>query len=103
MLPLLRLAAERGVVPEFAGRLLEQASEVRKSRPVRLPETGETLSAREVEVLRLLATGATNREIAAELVVGEQTVKTHVSRILQKLDVPTRRQAAAWAQQLGLL
>jgi LuxR family maltose regulon positive regulatory protein len=103
MLPLLRLAAERGVVPEFAGRLLEQASEARKPRPVRLPETGETLSAREVEVLRLLATGATNREIAAELVVGEQTVKTHVSRILQKLDVPTRRQAAAWAQQLGLL
>jgi ATP/maltotriose-dependent transcriptional regulator MalT len=103
MLPLLRVAVERGVAPAFASRLLELAGAARKPRPVQLPETGETLSAREIEVLRLLATGAGNREIAAELVIGEQTVKTHVAHILQKLDVPSRRQATLRARQLGLI
>jgi DNA-binding NarL/FixJ family response regulator len=94
---------ERGVAPAFASRLLELAGVTRKPRPVQLPETGETLSAREIEVLRLLATGAGNREIAAELVIGEQTVKTHVAHILQKLDAPSRRQATLRARQLGLI
>jgi len=47
-----------------------------------LPETGATLTSREIEILRLLATGASNRAIATELVVTVPTVKTHVSRIL---------------------
>jgi ATP/maltotriose-dependent transcriptional regulator MalT len=102
MLPLLRLAVERAVAPAFANRLLALAGEARRPRPVQVPPTGETLSAREVEVLRLLATGAGNREVAAALVIGEQTVKTHVAHILQKLGVHSRRQAALRARQLGL-
>nr|WP_232328189.1 LuxR C-terminal-related transcriptional regulator [Kibdelosporangium sp. MJ126-NF4] len=59
------------------------------------------LTAREAEVLRLLTSGATNRQIARQLVLGEETVKTHVSRILRKLGVRTRA-AAARASELGL-
>ena len=65
-----------------------------------VPETGATLTPREVEVLRLLATGASNRAIAAELVVSIPTVKTHVSRILSKLNVQSRARAAAAARDL---
>ena len=54
-------------------------------------------------MLRLLATGASDRGIAAELIIGEQTVKTHVSHILHKLDATSRAQAAARARELGLL
>ena len=102
MLPLLRLAVDQGVAPAFAKRLLELAGAATRPRPVQVPPTGETLSAREVEVLRLLATGAGNREVAAALVIGEQTVKTHVAHVLHKLGVHSRRQAALRARQLGL-
>ena len=74
-----------------------------KAEPVRVPGTGETLSAREVELLRLVAAGASNREIAAQLMISDQTVKTHVSRILRKLDVTSRTQAAARARELHIL
>ena len=65
----------------------------------RLPE----LTKREHEVLRLLADGLTNRQIAARLVVSEHTVHRHVSNILRKLDLPSRTAAAALAAQAGLL
>jgi DNA-binding NarL/FixJ family response regulator len=55
------------------------------------------LSAREVEVLRLIASGRTNRSIAAELVLSEKTVQRHVSNILTKLGVGSRTAAAAYA------
>lgn len=63
----------------------------------------EPLTERELEVLRLLVTGLTNREIARVLIIGEETVKTHVARILHKLDAPTRAGAGARARELGLL
>ncbi|NTU84098.1 MAG: response regulator transcription factor, partial [Chloroflexales bacterium] len=72
-------------------------------QPLRVPETGETLTPREVEVLRLLATGATNKAIAEQLVIGTQTAKTHVARILRKLDAATRTEAAARAHALGIV
>lgn len=65
--------------------------------------TPEELTPRELEVLDLLARGLSNKEIAAELVIGEKTVKTHVSNILGKLGVLSRTQAAVYAVQTGLV
>ena len=64
--------------------------------------TGEALSEREVEVLRLLARGMSNQEIADTLVLSEATVRTHVSSILRKLQLASRTQAALYALREGL-
>jgi NarL family two-component system response regulator LiaR len=80
--------------PEAAARLM---------REVRAPESPEPLTERETEVLRLLAKGKANKEIALALHVSETTVKTHVSNILMKLGVPSRTQAALYAVRLGLV
>ena len=73
-------------------------------REVRTPDKGnEPLTDRENDVLRLLAEGFSNKEIAKSLNIGEQTVKTHVSRILDKLGVPSRTQAALYAIRTGLV
>jgi DNA-binding NarL/FixJ family response regulator len=80
--------------PQVAARLM---------REVRVPESPETLTQREIEVLRLLAHGLANKEIAQELGIGEKTVKTHVSNILSKLGVLSRTQAALHAIQIGLV
>jgi two-component system, NarL family, response regulator LiaR len=80
--------------PQAAARLV---------REVRTPESPEALSERETEVLRLLARGLANKEIANELVIAEKTVKTHVSNILGKLGVQSRTQAALYAGRIGLL
>ena len=61
------------------------------------------LTARETEVLRLIAGGATNREIAARLYLSEGTVKNHISRILGRLGLRDRTQAAIYARDHGLL
>jgi NarL family two-component system response regulator LiaR len=68
-------------------------------------ETGieSTLTEREIEVLRLLTHGSTNREIAEKLVVGEETVKTHVGNILSKLHLAHRTQAVIYALKQGLV
>ena len=72
-------------------------------REVRTPEQPTiALSERERDVLRLLANGKANKEIARELSIGEQTVKTQVSSILGKLGVQSRTQAALYAQRTGL-
>jgi DNA-binding NarL/FixJ family response regulator len=65
--------------------------------------TAGTLTAREAEVLRLVATGRTNRAIAAQLVLSERTVDRHVSNILTKLGVPSRAAATAWAYEHRLV
>ncbi|HPD42212.1 MAG TPA: response regulator transcription factor [Anaerolineae bacterium] len=82
------------VVAEFA-RLVEQAP--RAETPV------EALSERELAVLRLVAQGASNKEIAAALFIAEGTVKNHLTSILAKLEVRDRTQAALKARELGLL
>jgi two-component system, NarL family, response regulator LiaR len=66
-------------------------------------QTGDTFTEREMEVLHSLAHGRTNREIARELVVGEETVKTHVGNILAKLHLAHRTQAVIYALKQGLI
>jgi NarL family two-component system response regulator LiaR len=80
--------------PQAAARLM---------REVRAPDSPEALTEREIEVLCLLAHGQSNKEIARNLVIGEKTVKTHVSNILGKLGVPSRTQAALYAVRVGLV
>ncbi|MFI9509524.1 response regulator [Nocardia sp. NPDC052566] len=71
--------------------------------PARTPAEVDQLTARELEVLLLLADARSNAEIAADLGVGEETVKTHVSRVLAKLGVRDRIHAVVYAHQHGLV
>lgn len=83
---------------------LSPAAAARLMREVRTPEpsAAQPLTEREMDVLKLLAQGKANKEIAFELIIGEKTVKTHVSNILLKLGVQSRTQAALYAAQNGL-
>jgi two-component system, NarL family, response regulator LiaR len=88
-------AGQVELCPEAAARLL---------REVRTPDrSAECLTERETQVLRLLTKGMSNQEIAQALIIGEQTVKSHVSHILAKLGVPSRTQAALYAIRTGLV
>ncbi len=82
--------------PEAAMRLMREVT------PAEASTTSEALTEREQDVLRLLARGLANKEIARELRIGEKTVKTHVSNILVKLGVQSRTQAALQATRMGL-
>ncbi|MFD9893771.1 LuxR C-terminal-related transcriptional regulator [Amycolatopsis sp. NPDC059027] len=91
---------EAWLSPQAAGELLE---EFRGGRPGRREPRGATpLTERERGVIRLIAYGCSNLEVARELGVSESTVKTHVSRILAKLDLRSRTQLAAFARDLGI-
>ncbi len=103
IVPVLQLAVERGVHREFAAHLLDLLGVVGDLRPVIVPETGETLTPREVEVLRLVAAGASNPAIAEQLFITVRTVKSHVSNILRKLDVSSRLHAATRARELRII
>jgi DNA-binding NarL/FixJ family response regulator len=94
----------RAIKAAAAGQVqLSPQAAARLMREVKAPESPETLTERETEVLRLLAKGQSNKEIAQGLVIGEKTVKTHVSNILAKLGVPSRTQAALYAVRIGLV
>jgi LuxR family maltose regulon positive regulatory protein len=113
---LLRRLVPTGSVPQYLGTLLaafdRQASRVQPATGTLAGEefsSGATqalidpLSVRELEVLRLVAVGRSNREIARELIVTVGTVKKHVNNIFGKLEVQSRTQAVARARELGLL
>jgi NarL family two-component system response regulator LiaR len=93
----------RAIKAAAAGQIqLSPAAAQRLVREVRSPESPETLTEREIEVLRLVAQGLSNRQIAVRLDLSEKTVKTHVSNILGKLNLLSRTQAALFAVRTGL-
>lgn len=87
-------AGQVQLAPEAAARLM---------REVRAPTSPVPLTERETEVLKLIAHGKTNDQIAHELVIGRTTVKSHVHSILSKLNVSSRTQAALYAANVGLV
>jgi DNA-binding NarL/FixJ family response regulator len=93
-------AAHRGELqldPVVARRLMSSLRDGQDDDPA------TELTSRELEVLRLVAAGKPNKQIAAELAISERTARTHVSRILQKLGLSSRTQAALWAVREGLV
>jgi DNA-binding NarL/FixJ family response regulator len=99
-------AAARGesfLQPSVAAKLVAEFARLSEQAPTWSQVLAEPLSPRELEILRLLSSGATNKEIASQLVLAEGTVKNHVTNILTKLDVTDRTAAAIKAKELGLL
>ncbi len=101
MAALLREAASRDMATEYVRKLLAAFPHI--SPRLHIPTLIEPLSDRELDVLRLLADGQTNREIAQALCVSVNTVKTHLKNIYGKLGVSSRREAAVKAKKLGLV
>ena len=89
--------------PAITKRLISEFATTRPAEPPSPPASFEELTAREVEVFRLIARGLSNAEIAGELVVSETTVKTHVARLLMKLGLRDRVQAVVLAYESGLV
>ncbi|MCK4331385.1 MAG: response regulator transcription factor [Dehalococcoidia bacterium] len=94
-------AVHRGeslIQPVVASKVLDRLTELSRRAP-----SGEELSGRELEVLRLIAKGAANKEIGAELSIAQSTVKTHISTIFQKLGVNDRTEAVTEALKKGII
>lgn len=99
-------AAARGesiLQPSIAAKVIAEFSRLANQAPTPQGALVEPLSEREIEVLHQVATGASNREIAADLVIAEGTVKNHLTNILRKLEVADRAQAVLKARQLGII
>src|SRR5204862_3381501 len=94
-------AGEALLAPAITRRLIEDFA--RRPPPSTQPEALAELTPRELEVLRLIARGLSNADIANQLVVGDATVKTHVARIFSKLDIHDRAQAVVLAYESGLV
>jgi DNA-binding NarL/FixJ family response regulator len=92
-------AGEALLSPAVTKRVIERFARIPRPEP---PKGFDELTAPEREILRLLASGLSNAEIAQELYISETTVKTHVTHILQKLELRDRVQAVVLAYQTGL-
>ncbi|HIE16876.1 MAG TPA: response regulator transcription factor [Dehalococcoidia bacterium] len=86
------------IQPVVASKLLDRFTELSRRAP-----SGEELSERELEILRLMAKGAANKEIGAQLSIAQSTVKTHISSIFQKLGVNDRTEAVTEALKRGII
>jgi two-component system nitrate/nitrite response regulator NarL len=93
-------AGDALISPGIAGRLL---THVREQAVPASPSPSTQLSARELDVLKLVAEGKDNAEIAAELFISPKTVKNHISNILMKLQISNRIQAAVYAVRRGIV
>jgi LuxR family maltose regulon positive regulatory protein len=100
LIPFLKEVARRGTIPEYAGQILSAYDKRGKTTTLALVEP---LSDREIEVMRLLAAGLSNREIAQELVISIGTAKSHVHNICGKLGVRNRTEAAMKAKELNII
>lgn len=89
---------EPSLEPSIARKVLFELAQPPKQQPL----TADPLTQRELDVLRLIAQGCSNKEIALKLSVSELTVRTHVSNVLSKLHVASRTQAALYALQKGI-
>ena len=99
-------AAARGesfLQPSVAAKVVAEFARLSDKRTHLKQPLVEQLSERELEILKLVASGASNKEIAAKLLIAEGTVKNHVTNILGKLEVRDRTQAALKARDLGLI
>ena len=99
-------AAARGesfLQPSVAAKVVAEFARLAEATPARPQPLVEPLSDRELEILRLIATGASNKEIASLLFIAEGTVKNHITNILGKLEVRDRTQAALKAKELKLI
>ena len=96
-------AGDALLAPAITKRLIVEFAAGRPAEPPAPPPSFEDLTARELEVFQLIARGMSNAEIAAELVVSETTVKTHVARLLMKLSLRDRVQAVVLAYESGLV
>lgn len=91
------------IEPRMTSRLLKEFARQSPAAPARRPDDLNQLTAREIEVLGLVARGLSNSEIAEKLVISETTVKTHVTHILTKLGLRDRVQAVVLAYEVGLM
>ena len=99
-------AAARGeyfLLPAITAKVITEFSRLPRASNHKQIELAEALSPREMEILRLVATGISNKEIADRLVISEGTVKNHLSSILSKLGVKDRLQAVIKAREIGIL
>jgi DNA-binding NarL/FixJ family response regulator/class 3 adenylate cyclase len=95
-------AGDALLAPSITRRLIEQFARAARPEPGTVPDRLAALTTRELDVLRLVARGLSNGEIAAELVLTENTIKTHVAHVLSKLGLRDRVQAVVVAYETGL-
>ena len=93
----------RGILPEYVGQILAAIKGGQKKVVSQASSLVEPLSERELEVLRLVAAGLSNREIAEKLVISPGTAKTHIHNLCGKLGVRNRTEAATKAKELNLV
>jgi LuxR family maltose regulon positive regulatory protein len=106
LLPLLRKARRAGITPEYTDMLLDALdlrNETLRAQSGTVPGLIEPLSGREMEVLKLLAQGCTDKKIAESLVIAPETVHKHLKNIYGKLEVHSRTEAVRRSNELGLL
>lgn len=99
-------AANRGeyfLMPSVTAKVMAEFSRLPRSQPVQPPPNQTPLSEREKQILKMVARGASNKEIAEELVIAEGTVKNHLSNIFDKLDARDRMQAVLISKELGII